>query len=177
MTVLAARPLTGEDAGSCLAADPFSLAEANINPVTGLSTDYLNHFHEAIMLLEVIPLMPECRADLKAWQPLSYHEHFMSTRLKHRELAIAAYDLADPLTRSEFDELCEAMTASVTAARDSMQPNLSREAMAGIAGETAAWLKPLVARASAIIHGFDPAAGDPASIAEFQAAIDAVLEQ
>ena len=174
MTVSAARPLTGEDAGSCLAADPFSLAEANINPVTGLSTDYLNHFHEAIMLLEeVIPLMPECRADFKAWQPLSYHEHFMSTHQKHRELAIAAYDLADPLTRGEFDELC----ASVTAALDSMQPNLSREAMAGIAGETAAWLKPPVARAGAIIHGFDPGAGDPASIAELQAAIDAVLER
>jgi hypothetical protein len=101
----------------------------------------------------------------------------MSTHLKHRELAIAAYGLADPSTRSEFDELCDAMTASLTAARDSMQPNLSREAMAGIAGGTAAWLKPLVARASAIIHGFDPGAGDPASIAEFQAAIDAVPER
>jgi hypothetical protein len=26
----------------------------NINPVTGLSTDYLNHFTEAIMLLELL---------------------------------------------------------------------------------------------------------------------------
>jgi hypothetical protein len=177
MTALAARPLPGEDAGSCLAADPFSLAEANINPVTGLSTDYLNHFNEAIMLLEMIPVMPECRDDLDAWQPLSYHEHFMGSHLKHRELAIAAYDLADPTTRGEFDDLCDAMNASVTAARDRMLPNLSRAATAGIAAETAVWLKPLVARASAIIHGFDPGAGDPPSIAELQAAIDSVLER
>ena len=27
----------------------------NINPATGLSTDYLNHFTEAIMLLEIVP--------------------------------------------------------------------------------------------------------------------------
>jgi hypothetical protein len=177
MTVLPASHRTGEDAGLCPAADPFSLAEANINPITGLSTDYLNHFNEAIMLLEMIPMMPECRADLKAWQPLSYHEHFTASHLTHRELTIAAYDLADPLTRDEFEELCEAMSAAVTAARDSMQPNLSHEATAGIAEETAAWLKPLVARASAIIHGFDPGAGEPASIAEFQAAIDAVIER
>ena len=31
----------------------------NINPVTGLSTDYLNHFTEAIMLLELLPADPE----------------------------------------------------------------------------------------------------------------------
>jgi hypothetical protein len=175
MTVLPASHWTGEDAGLCPAADPFSLAEANVNPVTGLSTDYLNHFNEAIMLLEMIPVMPECRADLKAWRPLSYHEHFAASHLTNRELTIAAYDLADPFTRDEFEELCEAMTAAVTAARDSMQLNLSRDAMAGIAAETAAWLKPLVARASALIHGFDPGAGEPASIAEFQAAIDAAL--
>ena len=30
------------------------LADANINPVTGLATDYLNHFNEAIMLLEML---------------------------------------------------------------------------------------------------------------------------
>jgi len=30
------------------------LLAANINPRTGLATDYLNHFNEAIMLLEMI---------------------------------------------------------------------------------------------------------------------------
>ena len=39
------------------------LRAANINPRTGLATDYLNHFNEAIMLLEMIPDMPECAED------------------------------------------------------------------------------------------------------------------
>jgi hypothetical protein len=40
-----------------------ALAAANINPQSGLATDYLNHFNEAIMLLEMIPDMPDCVED------------------------------------------------------------------------------------------------------------------
>ena len=54
---------------------------ANINPKTGLATDYLNHFNEAIMLLEMIPSMPECTGDFLAWEPLSYAEHFIASQL------------------------------------------------------------------------------------------------
>src|ERR1051325_2133466 len=72
------------------------LRAANINPRTGLATDYLNHFNEAIMLLEMIPDMPECAEDFLAWQPLSYREHFAASNFRARELAIAAYDSADP---------------------------------------------------------------------------------
>ena len=39
------------------------LSAANINPRTGLATDYLNHFNEAVMLLEMVPDMPECAED------------------------------------------------------------------------------------------------------------------
>jgi len=39
------------------------LRAANINPPTGLATDYLNHFSEAVMLLEMVPVMPECAED------------------------------------------------------------------------------------------------------------------
>src|SRR6476660_10435593 len=71
------------------------LRAANINPRTGLATDYLNHFNEAIMLLEMIPDMPECAEDFLGWRPLSYAEHFTASHFKARDLAIAAYDSAD----------------------------------------------------------------------------------
>jgi hypothetical protein len=51
---------------------PARLIEANINPATGRATDYLNHFNEAIMMLELIPAMPECAADLMGWRAMSY---------------------------------------------------------------------------------------------------------
>src|SRR5487761_2781941 len=79
------------------------LRAANINPRTGLATDYLNHFNEAIMLLEMVPDMPECAEDFLGWRPLSYAEHFTASNFKARDLAIASYDSADPIIRAEFD--------------------------------------------------------------------------
>src|SRR5712675_3406241 len=76
------------------------LRAANINPRTGLATDYLNHFNEAIMLLEMIPDMPECAEDFLSWHPLSYAEHFMASHFKSRELAIEAYESAEPAIRT-----------------------------------------------------------------------------
>src|SRR5881394_3285331 len=82
-----------------------ALRAANINPRTGLATDYLNHFNEAIMLLEMIPDMPDCFEDFLGWQPLSYREHFTASNFKGRDLAIAAYEKAEPGVREEFDNL------------------------------------------------------------------------
>ncbi len=59
------------------------LMAANINPRTGLATDYLNHFNEAIMLLELIPDMPDCYELFLEWQPLSYAEHFIKSNSRH----------------------------------------------------------------------------------------------
>src|ERR1700751_5447779 len=85
--------------------DRARLIEANIHPVTGLATDYLNHFNEAIMMLELAAQTPECIEDFCAWRPLSYCEHFAASSFKERELAIAAYDLADPALRRRLDGL------------------------------------------------------------------------
>ncbi len=83
------------------------LADANINPTTGLATDYLNHFNEAIMLLEMVATCPDCLADFPRWQPMSYREHFQASHFKGRDLAIAAYDAADPAARECLDTLAE----------------------------------------------------------------------
>ena len=83
-------------AGGDDAARAALLRAANINPRTGLATDYLNHFNEAIMLLEMVPDMPECAEDFLDWHPLSYAEHFTASNFKARDLAISAYDSADP---------------------------------------------------------------------------------
>src|SRR3954471_8258385 len=79
------------------------LRAANINPRTGLATDYLNHFNEAIMLLEMVPDMPECAENFLTWTPLSYTEHFIASNFKGRDLAIEAYESADARVRAEFD--------------------------------------------------------------------------
>jgi hypothetical protein len=97
------------------------LRAANINPRTGLATDYLNHFNEAIMLLEMIPDMPECAEEFLEWQPRSYREHFAASNFRARELAIEAYDSANPQIRTEFDNITGAMISILAAVSQAMR--------------------------------------------------------
>src|SRR5450432_3704827 len=97
------------------------LRAANINPRTGLATDYLNHFNEAVMLLEMIPDMPECAEEFLGWRPLTYAEHFTASNFKARDLAISAYDSADPAIRTEFDNTTTTMTSILTAVGTAMR--------------------------------------------------------
>jgi hypothetical protein len=129
------------------------LRAANINPRTGLATDYLNHFNEAIMLLEMIPDMPECAEDFLGWRPLSYREHFMASHFKARELAIAAYDGADTAIRAEFDNITSAMTSILTAVGAAMCEARQDRTRATLAEQATGWVKPLVALAGGIING------------------------
>ena len=126
---------------------------ANINPRTGLATDYLNHFNEAIMLLEMIPDMPECAEDFLTWTPLSYCEHFMASNFKARDLAIEAYEQADAKIRAEFDNIASTMTSILTAVGKEMREARQEKTRATLAGQAIGWVKPLVALAGGIING------------------------
>ena len=125
----------------------------NISETTLLATDYLNHFNEAIMLLEMIPDMPECAEDFLQWQPLSYAEHFTASNFKARDLAISAYDSADPDIRAEFDQMTETMTSILTAVGAGMREASQDHTKAKLAEEAIGWLKPLVAAAGGVING------------------------
>src|SRR6266487_6201350 len=129
------------------------LLAANINPCTGLATDYLNHFNEAIMLLEMIPDMPKCAEDFLLWYPLSYREHFMASHFKARDLAIEAYESADEHIRAEFDNITGAMTSILTAVGAAMRKVRQDKTRARLAEQATGWVKPLVALAGGIING------------------------
>jgi hypothetical protein len=129
------------------------LHAANINPRTGLATDYLNHFNEAIMLLEMIPDMPDCAEDFLSWRPLSYREHFAASTFSARELAIEAYDAADPAIRGELDGLTSAMTSILTAVGTAMRQARHHKTRARLAAQATGWVKPLVTLAGGVING------------------------
>ena len=156
--------------------DAARLIAANINPKTGLATDYLNHFNEAIMLLDLLPQTPECIVELISWEPLSYEEHFAISPFKEKELAIAAYRAAPSAARVALDELADTMNALLVATCETFQRRASLEAANALAAETAARLKPLVARAGAIINGYDFAQAEEITTGEQQATVDALLE-
>jgi hypothetical protein len=63
-----------------------------INPDTLLATDYMNHFNEVVMLIEMLPDMPDMLADCMAWESKSYAQHFRESRLDYGALAVDAYE-------------------------------------------------------------------------------------
>lgn len=68
------------------------VASANINQESLLATDYLNHFNEVAMIMEMLPDMPDFVEDVKAWEAKSYKQHFLDSTFSDKELAVAAYD-------------------------------------------------------------------------------------
>ena len=151
------------------------LADANINPATGLATDYLNHFNEAIMLLEMLSDCPDCIDDFLGWRPMSYREHFAASRFKGRDLAIAAYETADPVLRNCLDTLAATMSAVLEATRAAMTTDMPHEAAGLLAERAASWLKPLVARAGAVINGETDAGFGQALVP--QAVVDGLMKK
>jgi hypothetical protein len=152
----------------------------NINESTLLASDYLNHFHELVMLLEAISTEPGTFAeDLLSWRPLTYEEHFAESGFRDKNLAIAAYRRAPPRIRARFDEAVarlhgEALTlvAEVAAELDNGKSlNKSCEA-------AAARLRVLIDEANAIATGETlHERTDPDNIGDVggQAAIDALF--
>jgi hypothetical protein len=135
------------------AARAAELLAANINPRTGLATDYLNHFNEAVMLLEMIPDMPECAEDFLVWEPLSYAEHFTASNFKARDLAIDSYNTADVRIRAEFDNITSAITSILSAVSAAMREATNDDTRTRLAEQATGWVKPLVMQAGGIING------------------------
>jgi hypothetical protein len=162
-------------AESATAALPRTSASGDIphiNPATGLSTDYLNHFTEAIMMLEMVASMPECVDDLRAWQPKTYVQHFADSRFNDRDAVIRAYEAADPAVRDALDRVSATLNIVLTQARDMMVTHRSAPAAEALSQRTVARLRPLMARAAAVINGSEVRAAEQHGP---QAAIDAIF--
>jgi hypothetical protein len=147
----------------------------DINRGTGLSTDYLNHFNEAVMLLEMLPAMPECVDDLKDWRPKTYCEHFAGSAFSDRNAVIAAYLAADPAVREALDTAAETLNSVLAKTRNVVVAHRATPEAHELAQRAVAWLKPLIARTAAVINGA-PATGT-ADRRGTQAAIDAMFER
>lgn len=76
----------------------------NISDKTLLATDYLNHFNEIVMLIEMIPDMPDMLEECQIWQPKSYAEHFRDSGFSDKELAIEAYEHVPSKFRRPFED-------------------------------------------------------------------------
>src|SRR5467141_888260 len=80
------------------------VAGTTIDGGTLLSTDYFNTFNEVIMLLGMLPEMPEMIEEIDAWRFRSYAEHFSDSHLPFAALAIEAYAHVPPAIGDRFEQ-------------------------------------------------------------------------
>jgi len=76
----------------------------NVNEQTLLATDYLNHFNEVVMTLEMLADMPELLEEAQMWAPKAYKDHFRDSTIADKELAIEAFDHAPPKFKTPFEQ-------------------------------------------------------------------------
>lgn len=90
----------------------------NINETSLLATDYLNHFNEVVMLLELVPDMPEMLEEVEEWKPATYIEHFAASGFSDKELAIWAYENAPHEYIRAFEDLVASANDQIFMTRD-----------------------------------------------------------
>jgi hypothetical protein len=128
----------------------------NIDPQTLLATDYLNHFNEIVMLLDMIPDIPECYEDAVAWQPKSYQDHFRDSQFRDKDLAVEAYQHVPKCYREPFDDVISQMDRMVAwglqRIGDLLSPDES-ERLRLLCSDISLRLQKMIDIAGAIIHG------------------------
>lgn len=132
------------------------LEGTNINGQTLLATDYLNHFNEIVMILEILPDCPECFEDAREWRPKTYRQHFADSMLSDSALAIEAYDHCPARFREPFERVVEHMDNLVMFALRRLAEPVARQDAATIrriAEAVGNRLEMLITMASGIIHG------------------------
>ena len=128
----------------------------NINDLTLLATDYLNHFNEVVMTIDMVPDMPELLEDAHAWKPKTYQDHFRDSSVADKDLAVEVYAHVPP----RFKEPFETTVAQVNDLILSTVDILVADSVAGNADmlrENASlrsrMIQKLLDTAGAIIHG------------------------
>jgi len=131
----------------------------NVNAVSLLATDYLNHFNEALMLAELIVDMPDMLDEFASWSPKHYKDHFRDSGIADRELAIDAYDVCPMEYREPFDNTVLMLNRQLTL----LQSSLLKDKTVLESGEKNEFIsvkcslvRKLIDRAGSIINGQMP---------------------
>ena len=132
----------------------------SINQKTLLATDYLNHFNEVVMILDMLASMPECFEEAEAWQPKSYVRHFEDSGFPEKALAILAYEQAPLDRRVPFDALVDEINELVQDGLVTVGAALAADdadRMYVVLQSLTQSLRDMIGRAGAIINGDDNA--------------------
>jgi hypothetical protein len=89
------------------------LAGTHISPETLLATDYLNHFNEVIMLINMVADIPDVLDDLRQWHFKTYAEHFREGQLTYGKLAADLYEHVPAHYKDAFENVIGQLATAV----------------------------------------------------------------
>ena len=152
--------------------------DGSFSPVCdGLSNDFLNHYSEVLMLIEMAGDDPSIGEELARWRPVGYRDYFASSELRRAADALAAYDALPEARRHAFAKLIAAMDTLSTMAVFALEPPSQPDSARVIIEATAPALRGLIAKAAAFLNsGGRELAGD-SDAEEAQAVIDGIIGQ
>lgn len=150
------------------------MRQANINPRTGLATDYLNHFNEVMMLIEILPIDESVMTDLLAWEPLSYTEHFARSSFTHKDMAIRTYEALPHVARAEFETAVGLMHGTLQDAISDLEKT-SHEKLEDTVGHLIPLLQEEISTLASLISGADVHLSLEHDDHDAQSAIDALM--
>ena len=149
-----------------------SRAMALVNPASGLANDFLNVYNEILMLIELLPTMPELADDIAAWRPASYRAYFMQSPLPGSDQALAVYAGLDPGFRALFEANVEKLAESGVCAVDAISRAVASgaddcgEQIAAVCAQSAAHMRGLLHATELLInHGHLVEGREPQAIA------------
>ncbi|MBI1206064.1 MAG: hypothetical protein GC191_02120 [Azospirillum sp.] len=128
----------------------------NISEKTLLATDYLNHFNEIVMLIEMVPDMAMMFEECLAWQPKSYQQHFQESGFSDRDLAIAAYQRVPTKFRRPFEDTIEHLQIVVVFTLQRMSEAIAQDDQTQLrldCDSAVQMLHRIIQIANGIIHG------------------------
>jgi len=131
----------------------------NVNEQTLLATDYLNHFNEVVMTLEMLADMPELLEEAKEWAPKAYKDHFRDSTIADRELAVEAYDHAPPKFKEPFEQNISKINKLITTSIERLENDIQSGDMDLVRANAKALsqvIQRLMDMCSANIHGCGP---------------------
>jgi hypothetical protein len=135
----------------CLAAVPDHEPGAPVDK-DGLSTDYLNHYSEILMLIEMAVSDEGVVGEIGSWRPVPYCDYFRRSPLRRAPSAIAAYRALRPERRNAFERTTEALDKLTLGAILALQPPCHPRNVALIVDVIGPAIRRLIDQAAAFLN-------------------------
>jgi hypothetical protein len=117
-----------------------------------LASDYLNHFNQIVMIIEVLEQQPDLAEEIRQWRPLSFIEHFESARRARGGRFLYAGGALHPVARRAFNAVVAGLESLAKEAIKICGPDPLDAAQIEACAKVGVAMRSLLERAMALVE-------------------------